>query len=252
MISLLHDAKWETDFEAQFLPESSLWVLYLYFKNVKYVTGWSLLYSLCYGCDVTDSEARLTFNCHFERWNDICKYHLDSGSKYHMNTDEDSVYWSRVTPLSVCSGETEGHVRGCTVHQSVCGKCCRDPHPGWPAQRRPAQNTGCRLHQLVSSHTEKSSSSLIIRSPAPFRRSSGVHWTFCVSLLLLLYLGIITDGTRSHPLASSLGVTVNKFISRPLMEWSVWYMSRLSEGSGHPDCSLGLLSPLLLSQMSVW
>lgn len=57
----------------------------------------------------------------------------------------------------------------------------------------------------------------IINSPAPFLqtpRSSRVHWTFClwycVWLLLFLYLGIITDGTRaqSHPVASSLGATV--------------------------------------------
>ncbi|XP_030262235.1 speckle-type POZ protein isoform X3 [Sparus aurata] len=52
---------------------------------------------------------------------------------------------------AVCSGEAEGDVRGRSVHEPECGERRRDPHPRRPAQRRPAQDAGCGLHQLSCS-----------------------------------------------------------------------------------------------------
>lgn len=76
--------------------------------------------------------------------------------------------------VSVCSGETEGHVWGRPMHQPVCGKCCWDSHSGWLAQRRPAQNTGCGLHQLVSI-TSASSSPPRVTSLPPFSEAARCH-----------------------------------------------------------------------------
>ncbi|XP_078125318.1 speckle-type POZ protein isoform X2 [Sander vitreus] len=54
---------------------------------------------------------------------------------------------------TVCSGEAEGDVRGWSVHQSECGERRRDPHPRRLAQRRPAQDAGRGLHQLLAPHS---------------------------------------------------------------------------------------------------
>lgn len=115
----------------------------------------------------------------------FAKYHLTCHSKYHMNTDDKGkVHSSSCVPsASVRSRETEGHVRGRAVHQSVCGKRSWDPYPGRPAQRRPAQNTGRRLHQLVSSHTEKSQWSRIIVSPAAQRSTASTAHVTSVAVL---------------------------------------------------------------------
>lgn len=142
-----------------------------------------------------------------------------------MNTDdEENVHSPFCIPSAlVCSRKTEGHVWGRAVHQSVCGKRSWDPHPGRPAQRWPAENTGRWLHQLVSWHTEMSQRSHIITCPAPHRFSActthvvSVAVLMCHSSFLLYLLIVITDYpmTQSHPGASSVGVpvTVNNLIS---------------------------------------
>lgn len=136
LISLLHDTKWETDFETQIL--SGVAHRNVYILKIGYVTVWS-----------------------------TPKWYLQIPHEY---------LWRQTLMLcplsfSVCSGETEGHVWGRVVYQSVCGKCCWDPHSGWSAQCRPAQNAGGRLHQLVSSHSDVEELVItIIRSPAPLYR----------------------------------------------------------------------------------
>lgn len=177
--------------------------------------------------------ARLTFHCHFEFKDNICKYHLNHHSKYHMNTNEggkDINLFASPLPFSMLWRDW----RSCA--RMLCAPVCLWKtllrSSSWPtctvqtsSRHRPSTSSTSeftRGKQLVITYNWVSSTIL-----QTHRSTESTAHVVSVDLLhlFLLYLDIITDSTRtqSHPRTSNLGVTVNNLVSH------VPYSSSLSD-----------------------